>query len=891
MKTSRIQEFADRFFTDENGVKTYLPIEVSVKKNLDGSSSKIPKGSRQSFRYKNFQELTETEQTTYTTASGENKVYQLEGVNDGVMITYKNCSFYELSLSSTRGVFVIDIDDIEKYPTKTICLQNVPEILRDMPYTLSTTKNLPHFFFMLDEDATNKIQNLNSGKSLGSDNLNFCKGDFLCSAIWEKKDKLVFNWDERQPLKVLSLDDLCGLLSEELATQIRGAPSLTKHSPRESVVMSIIKDEDDDDTTTVEENEVFEEEKNEVLEAPLPNGSRPTIAIKLNKQRGYKGEDTNELNTKVCQLAECWKPERIGRYDGFVKFTFAIQNMYKDDTGLEVWDAICKKYDGYNQMNNMRTWNDLKKRKKEGKTIGMGTLVHWAKEDNLELFNSLFQKDKIDWGRLTEATFADRLCSKEFFGETVLFTGYSKDMEGFKYNGVYWEQLGVHNALLKKGYFEKLYTFYNKKFDDVEMLFEEKDARNIRNNIKVLDSAITRNHIIDIIKTNKYEPKILWNQSPTLFAFTDCIFDLETGEKVNSSRDQYINTTCGYAYGLDTEDYSVEEGDIMTFLESVFESEELRKFMLKVLASFLRGNNIDEKIFFWLGSGRNGKGALTTLLEMALGDYYGNLNLTYYTEYKRGEDSANNNLYSLRNARILNTAEVGESIDPTKPQRFLTDKLKTITGNDKIRARQNFSKANEDVEFCAGSTVVQLNLMPIIVGIEKPENISLRGRAVVCPFQYSFTDDNTLIASNPQKYKSIDKTLKDKFRNPRYRDAFIRLLLKSYKLYHTEGLDLPEEVRAETMRYFDNSNKVKTWFMANLEKDEANITNEINIPTDAYIKFIETTGERMTKGKFKESLEEMLGKCGKQTGSTGIANRSGIGYIKGYKWIGDSEED
>jgi phage/plasmid-associated DNA primase len=876
MKTSRIQEFADRFFTDENGVKTYLPIDVAIKKNEDGSSRKFPKGSRQSFRYKNFQELKETEQTTYTTSSGETKTYQLEGVNDGVMITYKNCSFYELSLSSTRGVFVIDIDDIEKYPTKTICLQNIPEILRDMPYTLSTTKNLPHFFFMLDDETTNKIQKLNNGKFIGSDNLNFCKGDFLCSAIWEKKDKLVFNWEDRQPLKVLSLDDLCNLLNEELATQIRGSPSDS------SAMTSSTTDIDDDDTTTIDDNE-----NDDILSTPIPSNSKPAFVINQNKKYGFKEEDNNKLNTKILQLSTCWKPERLSTYDGFVKFTFAIQNLYKEDTGLDVWDLICKNHSGYNQMNNMRTWNELRKKKKEGKEITMGTLVFWAKEDNLELFNSLFQKDNIDWGRLTEATFASRLCTNDYFGENVIFTGYSKDMEGFKYNGVYWEQLGVHNALLKKGYFEKLYKFYNKKFDDIELLFEEKEARHIRNNIKSLDSSVVRNHIIEILKSDKYEPKILWNQSPTLFAFTDCIIDLETGEKVNSSRDQYINTTCGYAYGLDTEDYSVEEADIMNFLKSVFESEELRKFMLKVLASFLRGNNIDEKIFFWLGSGRNGKGTLTTLLEMALGDYYGNLNLTYYTEYKRGEDSANNNLYSLRNARILNTAEVGESIDPTKPQRFLTDKLKTITGNDKIRARQNFSKANEDVEFCAGSTVVQLNLMPIIVGIEKPENISLRGRVVVCPFKYSFTDDVSLIASDPTKYKPINNTLKDKFRSPRYRDAFIRLLLKSYKLYHTEGLDLPEEVRAETMRYFDNSNKVKTWFMANLEKDDANITNEINIPTDAYIKFIETTGERMTKGKFKESLEEMLGKCGKQTGSTGIANRSGIGYIKGYKWIGE----
>lgn len=888
MKTARMNEFAERFFTDAEGVRTYLPINVKVSTNTDGTSKKMPIGSRQSFRYANFKELKETEITHYVDSKGETKAYELEGINDGYMLTYANCSFYELSLSSTKGIFVIDIDDTEQYTGRNDCLLKIPEVLRDMPYTLSTTKNLPHFFFMLDEDMTNRIANLNVG-SLGSDNLNFCKGDFLCSAIWEKKDKLIFNWDDRKPLKVLSCEELCSLLSEELVNKIMGSSS-KKQEQITITLKPIAKDDDDDDDDIT----TLEEEEEEPLQIEITHQKSQSIPEKvLNRKL-----DLKTINT-IKKLEPCWKRTRLTTYDGFLKFTFAIQHIFtsKDiqTDAMTLWNDICKKFEGYDEHSNMRMWGEIstRKRSKEEKTIGMGTLIFWAKEDNYELFDTTFNKDNIDWTRLTDATFADKLCDKRFLGKNVIFTGQSKDMEGFKYNGVYWEQLGTHNALLKKDYFEKLYKFYSDKFQEVMALFEEKAVKGIQSNLKALDSAVCRNHIIDVVKTNNYQANIKWNTHHTYFAFNDKVFDLETNSPITPLKEHYINITCGYDFGNSTDEYSTEIADIMSFLRSMFENENVVEYMLKVMASFLRGQNIDEKIYFWLGQGRNGKGTLTTLLQNALGSYYGTLNLTYYTEYKRGEDSANNNLYLVRYARLLNTAEVGEGIDPTKPQRFLTDKLKTLTGNDPIRARQNFSRANEDVEFRAGTSLVQTNIMPQIIGIEKKENISLRDRVRICPFPYSFTDDAVLLASNPRKYKPIDKTLKDKFQTDRYRNAFIRLLMTKYIDYIRDGLTPPPEVIAETNKYFDSSDKVKSWFFENLEEIEENMVDsseKICIPSEAYGRFIEITGEKMTKGKFKDALEELLGKCGKTKNSRGVAHTKGFHYIKGYKWCGETNE-
>lgn len=881
MRTARIAEFANRFFTDADGVKTYLPMEVKVIRNADGTANKIPKGSRQSFRYKNFKELKETEKTTYTDSKGEQKTYELEGVNDGAMITYANCSFYELNLNATRGLFVIDIDDTDQYSGRTECLEKIPEVLRDMPYTLSTTKQLPHFFFMLDDEMTTRIENLNVG-SLGSDNLNFCKGDFLCSAIWEKKDKLVYNWDERQPLKVLTSDELCSMLNEDLVSKIMGSSS-TKQPP----ITTTNDEDDDDDTTTIEdeeEAEVEEEEQKEETTKEKPTADR-----------------VNELKvlSTIEKLEPCWSRSRISTYEGFLKFTFAMQHLFKTRQGtadaMKLWDTICKKFSGYDEGANMRMWGEIstRKRSKEEKTIGLGTLIYWAKEDNMELYEQTFNKDNIDWCRLTDATFAKKLCSKGFIGKNVVFTGQSKEMEGFKYTGVYWERLGSHNAAIKKGYFDRLYTYYMKKFEEVEALFEEKQANRIINNIKMLDSATCRNHIIEVVKTDNFVEDIEWNQQHTYFAFKDKIFDLETNTEIMPSKDHYINTTCNYNYGDINDKYVVETAEIMKCLNDTFENDVVVHYMLKVMASFLRGQNIDEKIYFWLGQGRNGKGTITTLLQSAIGEYFGNLNLTYYTEYKKGEDSANNNLYNVRNARLLNTAEIGEGADATKPQRFITEKLKTLTGNDPIRARQNFSRAHEDVEFRAGTALVQTNIMPIIVGIEKKENISLRDRVVVCPFPYSFTDNVELLTSNPDKYKPINKSLKDKFQTTRYRDAFIRLLMSKYLDYVREGLNPPPEVLAETRKYFDSSDKVKTWFYDNLEEvpeDQVDASAKINIPMEAYPRFGDYSGDKMTKGKFKDALVELIGTSGKTKNSRGVANTKGVHYIKGYKWICDDDD-
>ena len=40
---------------------------------------------------------------------------------------------------------------------------------------------------------------------------------------------------------------------------------------------------------------------------------------------------------------------------------------------------------------------------------------------------------------------------------------------------------------------------------------------------------------------------------------------------------------------------------------------------------------VEEKVYFWVGAGRNGKGTMDKLIKYALGSYYGDIQPSYFT--------------------------------------------------------------------------------------------------------------------------------------------------------------------------------------------------------------------------------------------------------------------
>lgn len=498
-------------------------------------------------------------------------------------------------------------------------------------------------------------------------------------------------------------------------------------------------------------------------------------------------------------------------------------------------------------------------------------------------FNPNTNKSKIDWTNLTDATFASTF-SELFFKDKLVFTGMDKDLDGYYFNGVFWKKLGINNAEISKGYFNELYNHYKSELDSCSWL-EEKDYNKYLTKIQYIGSSVGRKHIIDILQKEHYQSDIIWNNHPNLFAFDDCIYDLETQTQIEPKPEFYINITTGYSIGnLDLISKETKD-EIKTTIQGLFDDEATYKYVMKVMASFLKQGNQEEKCYFWLGKGRNGKGTLSTLLNSSFGNYFGNLNLGYYTDYSKRDDAPNPNLVNLRYARIINTSEIGEdAIDPDKPIRFRTDKFKSITGNDDIEARNLFK--NQIIKYKAGKTIIQTNLMPIFIGIEDENNFSLRERIVIIPFPHVFVDKSQLDKSKPF-LKEKNNNLKEKLNNVDYRNAFIAILLETYSEYLKDGLIEPPRVKQEKMKFFNESNKFQEWFHNSVIKSEMNVKT---MSIDELLISYQNIVPKITKSKMIKDLEQIVGKQSNTNDRTGLKTSRGVYSLVGYEWKPESNE-
>ena len=896
LSTLDIKQFIATCFCNGK-IKTALPVNMVFEDVIDADGSKkvkkSPKGSKSSLTLEDFTELHEKGVVTDKTGKPF-KPY----------ISWQSCTHAELSLRANKSVYIIDIDD------KNITWEQLPEPLKALPFTKSSSKSLPHFYFQMDGINHDLLKGGSGKLSLGDDNLAFCKGDLLISHAWETfKDGKIYNWDLNKSLPLLSWDIVKGMCKEETIKKVE----LTQNFNQQKISFTIAEPEavttDEDVDDVVDEIKLtgkclIKLPKKAPVAVVEPENTIVTTTEPAKKEEKKYEFNKAKVEEKLRGLAECWKPERMQKWEDWRNFTWAIQNEFKEDTGMTIWDEISKKYGDtkYKNIENVTKWNELAKtRQKEGKKVNIGRLVVWAKDDNIDLYNAKFNQQKIEWDRLTEYTFAKRLNTKDFLGENILFTGSSKEMIGFRFNGTYWEDLGTHNSEIKKGFFDKLYNFYMTELEKIEDLLDEEVVKILKHTIKNLDSAIFRNHVIEILKSENYKKNIIWNKDNNLFAFEDCIYHLKLGKFIKPDPKQFINWTTGYAYGDTNNQYLPEQKWCKDFIHEIIGNAESELWLLKVLASFCKQENAEEKCHFWLGSGRNGKGTLTTLLAQALGQYFGELNLGYYTTYDKSPDAPNNNLYNLKYARVCNTSEVGEdNNDPDKPMRFITEKFKRITGGDKIVARQPHEKTQ--VEYIAGKTLIQTNLMPILVGIELEKNVSLRERPLICVFPYSFTDDKALIANNPDKYKLKDITLKEKFKEDKLKLGFVRLLLAQFQEYikpETEGGGIKETelIKSYRMEYFDECNKTKRWFNEYLEIIPETLTKEllgqsrINVPQDLFLQFCQTSEctKKISKATFLKQLIDLIGKISAKELKSGVFTLDGIANIQGYRWKNKSE--
>ena len=559
-------------------------------------------------------------------------------------------------------------------------------------------------------------------------------------------------------------------------------------------------------------------------------------------------ETTNELSStkydEIEKLVSCFTKERATERDTWLNCMFLILNELGDkgeDLFLKFSQKCSAKYNEYDCKTKYR--QELYNKNKPSKKITMGSGHHWAKEDDYELYKKHFPLKvvNINWD-LSEAEFAKALKRICFENKPVLFTGKGKEPEGYLYNGIYWVELSLHNAELKQKHFDDLYKYYTNELQQQKDNMEESMYKNLKGQIKTLNTNKTRTNILKIFQADNYVADVKWNNNRKLFVFENCIYDLENDEFVEKPNpDDYINVSCGYKYDdTNKDEFENAKKKIKDFIGTIL-LESDRDYVLTLLGSCVEQANVEEKAYFLLGKGRNGKGTLMKPLENALGKYWGNLNMNYYTTHDKGSDVPNQNLYNCRNSKVLSSVEVSDSDVSNKAVKFVSDKFKTLTGNDTIYARELGTK--NTAYFKAGKAFIQTNVMPVFTKLDT----SLKERIVVINFPYTFK-------TNPVETneKLIDMTLKTEFEKEIYKTAMINILFEYYKNYKNKGLVIPESINSFTKSYFA-ADSISSWIEQNLEPAERCGVDLKTISKD----FEEATDKKMSVKQLKAELEEL----------------------------------
>ena len=372
---------------------------------------------------------------------------------------------------------------------------------------------------------------------------------------------------------------------------------------------------------------------------------------------------------------------------------------------------------------------------------------------------------------------------------------------------------------------------------------EEATYKTLLGQIKTLNTNKARTNILKIFQADNYVANVEWNTNKNLFVFENCIYDLETDTFVPSNPEDYINTSCGYKFDNDKIEFEKAKVKIKDFVNSIL-LETDREYVWTLMGSSVIQTNAEEKAYFLLGIGRNGKGTLVKPFKNSLGKYWGDLNMNYYTTHDKGADTPNQNLYNCRNSRVISSVEVSDSDAQNRAVKFVSDKFKTLSGNDTIYARELGTK--QTAYFQAGKPFIQTNVMPVFTKLDT----SLKERIVVINFPYTFKSEDE-IDTNNSTHKLIDVSLKNEFDKEIYKSAMISILFDYYKKYKKNGLIIPQSVKAYTKSYFAN-NSIKQWIDDNLEP-----TDKGSIELKEILRlYEETSDKKMTVKQLKTELEE-----------------------------------
>lgn len=271
-----------------------------------------------------------------------------------------------------------------------------------------------------------------------------------------------------------------------------------------------------------------------------------------------------------------------------------------------------------------------------------------------------------------------------------------------------------------------------------------------------------------------------WDADPWLFNASGGVVNLRTGQARGNRREDYMTKI-----SLGKWANPAPKPDLwLAFLNDVTAGDtELQSYLARVAGYALTGVTTEHALFFFYGTGANGKSVFLNTLAAVMGDYATNAPISTFLESKSEQHPTD--LAGLRGARLVTAIEV------EKGRRWAESKIKSLTGGDKITARfmrQDFFEY-----------VPQFKLL--IAGNNKPAirdvDEAMRRRMHLIPFEVTIPPER-------RDHGLAQKLLAEK-------DGILRWAIDGCLEWQRVGLKPPARVVSATEEYLEAEDALGRW--------------------------------------------------------------------------------
>ena len=412
---------------------------------------------------------------------------------------------------------------------------------------------------------------------------------------------------------------------------------------------------------------------------------------KEKNRQEYKKNKKREIDMAV-KLTQIMSEKRATEYDSWIHVGWALYNV--SPKLLDAFKEFSKKSPKYSEKSCEEVWKNAIK-KDDGFTFA--SLRHWAKIDNIDEYEELLTENineliieaesgtEYDVAKVVYELYKDLyVCTSINHNTWYEFQTHKwvEIPEGYTLSKKISEELTREFAILNSTYLKQMSSRNKKGIDRDGMLTKANNVMKIMNNLK---KSGFKERVIkeskNLFYNDKFEERLDSNRD--LIGFENGIFDLTSGVFRPGIPDDMISRTVGYDY----EEYSDEHEYVVgieDFFSKVQTEEDMREYILTLLASYLDGHTKTETFIIWTGSGGNGKSKCVEFFQLAFGDYCGVLPVTVLTRKRGGAGAATPELAEMRGKRFVVFQE------PENTDEIQIGFMKELTGGDWIYARPLF---------------------------------------------------------------------------------------------------------------------------------------------------------------------------------------------------------